>query len=230
MTVSRLRTYADFLDRADELGFLFLSRGVAGAPGISDEVPGNQWHTGDPESDPWLWKDRAAAEKRLAFGCLLGGRKGFIAPRMYPVFYAACLPERTLAERRTDGLVGPAKWKLWQLFEEKGKRNLGTWEIRQALRGTDTLSAIDRAVTELSQEFYLTVSGNKCRTDRFGQPYGWPSNMYDTVAAWVPPEWGVPDPDWDREGARGAILAEAAEHTPGVDRALLRRILFGRGV
>ena len=100
-----LTTYQAFVERVEELGFMALSRVLPGLPSLSSETLDNQWHTGIPETDPWQWKDRAAAEKRLAYGCILGGNKGFIAPRMYAVFYAACHPGISMIERWEAGEV-----------------------------------------------------------------------------------------------------------------------------
>ncbi len=82
-----LMTYEDFLDRVETLGFMAFSPLLPGLPSLGGETPENLWHTGQ-DTDPWRWKDRAAEEKRLAYGCILGGHKGFISQRMYPVFYA----------------------------------------------------------------------------------------------------------------------------------------------
>lgn len=62
--------------------------------------PEENWHTGDPDTDPWCWKDKVAEEKQIAFGCILGGYKGFVSARMYSVFYTAFHPKEHMEERR----------------------------------------------------------------------------------------------------------------------------------
>jgi len=73
-----LATYQDFIHRVEELGFLPMSNILLGYPSLGAETPGHIWHTG-LETDPWQWKDRAAGEKQLAYGCILGGHKGFVS-------------------------------------------------------------------------------------------------------------------------------------------------------
>src|SRR5512143_1116811 len=104
-----LATYEDFIARVELLGFMALSPILPGLPSLGDETPENLWHTG-LDTDPWRWKDRAAEEKRLAYGCILGGHKGFVTCRMYPVFYARSLPTRPTPERRTAGTDNQARW------------------------------------------------------------------------------------------------------------------------
>jgi hypothetical protein len=79
-----LKIYEDFINRVNKLGFMAFSPILPGLPSLPEETEPGQWHTGDPETDPWRWKDRAAEEKKLAFGCVLGGHKGFISEKMYP--------------------------------------------------------------------------------------------------------------------------------------------------
>jgi hypothetical protein len=112
----KLTNYEDFLARVDELGFMSL--GCRAFPALFGEVPEGV-HTGDPDVDPWCWKDRAAKEKKVAFGCILGGHKGFVSVRMYPLFYAAYHPVEPIEDLWASGELDQTTWRLWRLFEEK---------------------------------------------------------------------------------------------------------------
>jgi hypothetical protein len=118
-----LTTYNDFIVHVDALGFMALSPILPGFPSLGSETRANLWHTG-LDTDPWRWKDRAADEKRLAYGCILGGHKGFVAQRMYPVFYAAFRPALSMPERWASGEINQRTWQLWQLFEKEGTLNI----------------------------------------------------------------------------------------------------------
>ncbi len=219
-----LKSYEDFIKRVDELGFMSLSDILPGLPSLSEETPEENWHTGDPDIDPWRWKDRAAEEKRLAFGCILGGNKGFIAPRMYSIFYKAYHPEEHMEERREEGQVSQTVWQLWQLFEEKTLLN--TSEIRQELGVTLKKggSRADKAISELQQLFYITVAGSRRKTDKYGQPYGWPANVYDRVLNWAPREWMELNTGLSREEARELILENATVIGRNIETGSLKRV------
>jgi len=157
---------------------------LTGLPSLSAETPKENWHTGDPDVDPWCWKDRAAEEKRLAFGCILGGYKGFVSPRMYSFFYAALHPKEPMEVRRVSGHISQTVWQLWQLFEEKTMLN--TSDIRKEMgvtlkRGD---SKVDRAIQEMQQYYYITVAGSRRKTDKYGKPYEWSANVYDKVISY----------------------------------------------
>jgi hypothetical protein len=187
----KLLRYKDFLDRVEELGFMPFSGIVDGLPSLVGETPVQIWHTGDPETDPWRWKDIAAEEKRLAFGCVLGGNKGFIAPRLYPVFLAACRPSEHMEERRYSGMVSQTVWELWKLFEDR--KVLDTSEIRSCMgvKGKKGGGKVDSAIVELQRLFQITVAGSRQKIDKKGQPYGWHINVYERVEDWVPSEWAT---------------------------------------
>jgi hypothetical protein len=220
-----LTNYQDFISRVEELGFLPFSGIADGMPSLASETPGNIWHTGDDQTDPWRWKDRACEEKRLAFGCLLGGNKGFIAPRLYPAFLTACRPEESMEERYSDGLVSQTVWELWKLFQDR--RTLDTSEIRRLMGVTRKKgsSRVDSAAAELQKHFCITVAGSRQKLDRSGQPYGWRINVYELVEDWVPDEWLTVNAFSDREEAQAAILDIGQAMGSGIDRNKLAKAL-----
>ncbi len=216
MTVM-LNTYTDFVARVEELGFMSLSQVTPGFPSLGDETPEALWHTG-LDTDPWRWKDRAAEEKRLAYGCILGGHKGFVTQRMYPIFHAAFHPTLPMPERWANGTLKQRTWQLWQLFEERS--TLTTGQIRQALgvshkRGA---SAVDTAIRQLQSEFYLTVAGSERKINAKGEPYGWAVNRYQRVEDWAPAGWLDEAKDWSPEEARALILDDSVAISNDIDR------------
>lgn len=221
-----IRNYNNFINRVEELGFMPFSNILLGLTSLSDETPKDIWHTGDFDTDPWCWKDRAADEKKLAFGCIIGGNKGFVSPRMYPVFYRAYHPIEAMEERYSDGAINQTVWQLWQIFEEKTLLN--TSEIRHEMGVTQKKggSKVDRAITELQKHFYITVAGNRRKTDKYGNPYGWPANVYDKCLNWVPDEWMVGIDEISCEKARESIIYEAVNMGKDIDYKSLWKVLF----
>jgi hypothetical protein len=219
-----LTNYEDFVDRVESLGFMALSNLLTGFPSLGDETAENLWHTG-LESDPWRWKDRVAEEKRLAYGCILGGHKGFVSQRMYPIFYAAFHPERPMPERWASGTVNQRTWQLWQLFKERG--TLTTSQVRHALgvSGKRGASAVDTALRQLQQEYIITIDGSERKISAKGQFYGWPVNRYKRVLDWAPAGWLEDAENWSSEEARDLILDDGAAMSSGVKRKDLARKL-----
>lgn len=225
----QLTTYAEFLARVDALGFIALSKSAPGLPYLGEETLPEQWHTGLDETDPWRWKDRAAEEKRIAYGCILGGQKGFVAARLYPAFYAACRPARSMPERWNDGELKQVVWQLWQLFEEHPLLN--TSDVRRLMgvsKGSAlTPGAVDGGIQQLEREFYLATAGVRRKVAHNGQPYGWPATVYEPVARWAPPEWLSEAATLRPREARLEIL-DCAAAMGGVEMAGVEKLLWGK--
>jgi hypothetical protein len=220
-----LKPYTDFLDYANSAGGMaFAGKFVYGFPKVEDLTPPSRWHTGDPDTDPWQWKDRAAGEKRLAFGNILGGRKGFIAPALYPLFYSACRPDGTIEDRYHAGNVKKTVFNVYKLFESGS--DLDTSEIRKKMGVTkkDGAAAVDAAVTTLQRTFYITVCGNRRKVSFDGREYGWPSNTYCRVDDWAR-AW-LSAPLLPTAEARSRILAHCATLDSRIDIKALEKLLF----
>ena len=221
----QLCKYEDFLDRVDELGYMAFSNLLEGFPSLTAETPERIWHTGDPETDPWRWKDRGAEEKRLAFGCILGGNKGFVSARLYPVFHAACHPGHSMEEWRYNGHVSQTAWELWKLFEDRNV--LDTGEIRRLLGVSKKKGAgrVDAAISELQQYYYITVAGSRQKTDKSGMPYGWHANVYNRVEDWAPEHWLQGSSALSRQNAVENILDIGEDIGNNIDRSRLAKVL-----
>ncbi len=220
-----LTTYKDFLTFVEDKGFLPLSPLVPGLPSLGGETPKELWHTG-LDTDPWRWKDRAAQEKKLAYGCILGGHKGFVTQRMYPVFYTAFHPTLTMPERWENGTVNQKMWQLWQLFEEAGEP-LTISQIRKALGVSkkNGASAVDTAIRNLQHEYYITIDGSQRKLNAKGEPYGWPINRYARVTDWAPDGWLDSVKDRSVETARELILENGVAMSENVDQQELAKKL-----
>ncbi len=216
MPAMLLTTYDDFVARVESLGFMALSHLLPGLPSLGNETSASLWHTA-LDTDPWRWKDRAADEKRLAYGCILGGHKGFVARRMYPMFYAAFHPRLPMPERWAAGTVNQRTWRLWQLFEEKGALNIS--QVRQILGVSrqQGASAVDTAIQQLQHEYYITIDGNDRKLSIKGEFYGWPVNRYRRVMDWAPAGWLDSAKDWSVTEARELILDEGVAMSDGVN-------------
>ncbi len=219
-----LTTYDDFAARVEALGFMALSNILPGFPSLGAETPRSLWHTG-LDTDPWRWKDRAAEEKRLAYGCILGGHNGFVTQRMYPIFYAAYHSPLSMPERWAGGTVNQVTWRLWQLFEEHGRLNISQVRHIMRVKRNQTTQAVDAAIRQLQHEYYLTVDGSERKVSAKGEFYGWPVNRYRQVEDWAPAGWLEGASDWSAEEARDLILDDGVAMSEGVKRQDLAKKL-----
>ena len=223
-----LTHYQDLIDLVGELGFLPMSEIAPGLPSLASLTPGSNWHTGDPDTDPWQWKDRASSDRHLAYGCILNGHKGFIAERCYSAFFTVYHPHEPMPVRWTEGLIDQTTWLLWNQFEKYGA--LSTFEVHKLIAGESRqTSRINSRLEALQASFYITGAGNTRKISRAGQEYSWPAMRYQRVEDWAPETWLSDAPGLRSKEAWEIILdaGEAAAATASVhlDRENLARVL-----
>jgi len=227
-----LTIYQDFVDQVNELGFLPMSGLTPGLPSLGDLTPDGNWHTGDPDTDPWQWKDRAAREKKLAYGCILNGQKGFVSGQLYAAFYTAFHPPEPMPVRWAEGLVDRTTWSLWNLFEKQSVVN--TFEAHRMLAGnSSSASRIDSRLQALQAAYYITGAGNARKVSRAGQGYGWPAMRYQRVLDWAPEGWLTDAPGMRVNEAWEIILDAGLAISAAADTRLERNDLgraLGRNI
>ncbi|AIQ65371.1 hypothetical protein PSTEL_21850 [Paenibacillus stellifer] len=218
-------TYHDFVERVTELGFLFPpDKTLKGFPTINDFVPESQWWTNDPELDPWLWKDRVAEEKKLAYGTFFNGKKGFIAQPFYSIFIDAFRPQSSMEERWQSGKLGAYERKFWNLLTSEN-RPIGTHEYRKMLDNEDksAKSALDTAVVQLQMTFDVTIAGNVDMLDKNGNPYN-KAVAFDTVENWVPKEWLSMNPRMNHQEALEKLYTRTERIGQSVDMKQIKKM------
>ena len=96
----RIRSWRELINWINEVGFL---------PLFANEVPGFSaeehvsplfWWTGDPEQDPWEWREIIPATGEVAYGKFFNNKTGFISREWFPYF----------ANARRDGYDFDAAW------------------------------------------------------------------------------------------------------------------------
>lgn len=82
--------------------------------------PSLQYHTGDPETDPWLWRVRVLEDRALAGGKVFSGKAGWISREWYPLFLAVRRRGKSLEELYADGLVSRLDREVYRTVARGG--------------------------------------------------------------------------------------------------------------
>ena len=216
--------YERFVELVNELGFMSMNDVVAGFPKIGDYIVEGQYWSDNPELDPWIWKDRVAAEKKLLYGSYFNSKKGVISPRFYSIFYCAFHPNITVEERYKAGKLNKQEWDVWNLLNKEG-RALGTHEIRKLLGVTPKsgASSVDTALVNLQLSFDIVISGNTDMLDKENKPYN-KSVQYDLVERWVPDDWYQPNLIMSQQEALEKIYERAFQISNSLDLDQVKKI------
>lgn len=229
-----IRSYDELTGLIDEIGFLPLFANEARGFSLQEMSAGPGWWTGDPEYDPWVWRERAAADRQIAYGKFFGGKAGFISREWLPRFANArrrgydfdALWQDGLAERREKAVMD------WFIAEDengdmvfKSPNILSTRLKSEAGFGAEGFKNYPGVITGLQMRLYLVIGGFGRRESKRGSEYGMP------VSILLSPEsiWGydfvTSAYDEPPEASMEIITAHAARRFPDADRAQLAQLL-----
>ena len=80
------RSWRELAERVNELGFLPLFRNEVRGFSAEELTWGQPWWSGDPEEDPWYWRESIARSGAVAYGKFFAGKAGFLSLDWLPVF------------------------------------------------------------------------------------------------------------------------------------------------
>ena len=191
----RIRTWQELINWVNEVGFLPLfANGVRGFS-AEEHVSPDFWWTGDPEQDPWAWREIIARSRQAAYGKFFGNKAGFISVEWLPVFANYRRDGYDFDARWEDGLESRRKKVIMDLLTGKDEDGDTTYPDIQILStelkkragfGKDGEKNFPGMVTGLQMQTYLVITDFRRRRSKKGQEYGMP------VSVLQPPEavWG----------------------------------------
>ncbi len=230
----RIRSPQALVRLINETGFLPLFSGDIPGFSVEEHVSAASWWTGDPQEDPWVWREILAENHEVAYGKFFRGKAGFISLKWLPVFSSVRRDGYDFQGRWEDGRATRREKAIMDVFiaeDEEGEpifRNTPVLSSDLASRagfgrgGEKNFSGI---LTGLQMQTFLVISGFRQKISRKGVPYGMP------VATLLPPEalWGteavMPSDALPPMEAGMRILLHVRERFPGAGDEEIRKVL-----
>ena len=152
----------------------------------AEEETGIQWHTDDPETDPWQWRIRVLSERDdIAYSKLFFRKAGYITKEWYPYFYAARRGDRIFEDAYSDGVFSNTAKRVYGAVSENGRLSLQDIK-RIAGFSREDKSKVESALTELQIKMYLTICDIYYKVSQKGEEYGFSTTVFSTVESF----WG----------------------------------------
>jgi hypothetical protein len=229
-----IRNYTEFIDSLLETGFSGAiggkDEGVFGlfryGWGAEDET-GIQWHTGNPDTDPWEWRIRVLNERDdIAYSKVFFRKAGYITKQWYPYFLAARRKGKVFEDDYYDGVISNFAKRIYNTVSEYNR--LALHEIKRlAGFSREDKSRFDSALTELQMRMYLTICDIYYNVSHKGEMYGFSSTVFCTTESF----WGKEVFDQadtiDEDEAVEAISEKVFLMNPAVRRDKLTRFIVG---
>lgn len=177
-----IHTVDEAIEYINEIGFLPLFRNEIPGFSLEERTASEWWWSGDPEKDPWEWREIIARRGELAYGKFFDKKAGFISKEWLPYF----------ANYRRDGYDFDALWddekaslkqkKIMDIFlDENSEGEFYSNDLKQkAGFGKDGDKGFEGIITGLQMQLYLCCRDFRQRKNKKGEAYGWPIAVYST--------------------------------------------------
>ena len=187
----RIRTWQELINYINEVGFLPLFKNEVEGFSAEEHTSDLFWWSGDPEQDPWYWREIIARSGQVAYGKFYNKKTGFISLEWLPVFANYRRDGYDYDAAWDDGLLNVRAKKIMDLFEDH--EELAGHEIRKlAGFGKGGEKNFSGVITDLQMRTYLVMTDFRLRKNKKGQEYGWPVAVYRK-----------PESAWGYEAAAG---------------------------
>ena len=188
-----IQNYNDFITALFEIGFSGAVGGKDdGVFGLfrygwgAEEETGVQWHTDDPDTDPWQWRIRVLDERNdIAYSKVFFRKAGYITREWYPYFLAARRGGMTFEDEYSDGTLSHFSKRVYEAVAANG--GLSLQEIKQiAGFKRENNTKVETALTELQMKMYLTICKIGYKVSQKGEEYGFSYTVFSTTESF----WG----------------------------------------
>lgn len=226
MKLVPIRTFEEFCADLLKSGFSMGGDNAEGVFSLSSLFQANlRHHTGDPETDPWIWRIRAVTEREeFAGGKFFLGKNGWITREWLPRFISVRRQGRTMEERYAQGLVPRMAKTLYDRIREEPHCHMV--QLRSALGiGKEDRSRFDGALCFLQRELFIVVSGEARKTSLSGAPYGWPVTTYCTASRFFGDALEEEAAGLDPSVARIEVIDRIRELNPAATDGAIARFL-----
>lgn len=226
MEFEPIRCYADFLAALRKAGF-----SMAGSNehvfSLCDHFADNiRWHTGDPETDPWVWRRRAVEEGDIAYGKFFFHKGGYITREWLPLFMAVRRDGMELYELYEDGAVTRMEKDAYELICGAGRISFAELKSLMGIRKEST-SKFESATVKLQGRLFTVICGESRKFAATGEPYGWPINVFCPIERAFDEELWEDACSYDAEEAETLIRNRILELNPAADEKAIRKFIRG---
>ena len=172
-----LHTVREAINYINERGCLPLFKNDIPGFSLEERTVPDYWWCGDPEVDPWEWREVIARSGEVAYGKFFDKKAGFISKEWFPYF----------ANYRRDGYDFDALWDD-EKASRRQKKVMDVLEIEDEIYSNELKAragfgkgkekGFDGTVTDLQMKTYLCVRDFRQRKNKKGELYGWPIAVY----------------------------------------------------
>ena len=220
----RIRSWRELIGWIDEVGFLPLFQNEIGGFSVEEHTCDLFWWSGDPEQDPWEWRQSMARSGQVAYGKFFGKKAGFISRAWFPHFANWRRNGYDFDSRWDEGLASRRQKRVMDQFP--GKAPLYSFDLKRlAGFGKGGEKNFEGTVADLQMGGYLLIRDFRQRVNQKGQPYGWPIALYATPEALWGYEHIASAYSLEPAQSKSLICQQVRKHFPTAAEEALQAVL-----
>ena len=223
---NRIKNADELITLIDEVGFLPLFETKVPGFSVEERTCSWDWWSGDPEKDPWEWRERIAESGRAVYGHFFDRKAGFVSLKMFPKFMNVRRDGYPFDAYWDDGLASFREKKIMDCLP-LGKSMFSTELKIAAGFGKGGEKNFSGTVAGLMHKTYLCVACYRRRVNRQGYPYGWPIGVYTAPETLFGEAFLEPGYENDPEQDKAALTDLLQKQYPGAERSLLEKYIGG---
>ena len=158
------------------------------------------------DSDPWLWRDRFAAEGVAAYGRFLAAKPLLISGQLFPLVKRVLSPSETVADRYAAGNLARSATKVYDCIRANDGIDVKRLRTLTGMQQTSDKRAFDRSLTDLQSTTDVVISGIAERLNEHGNKSGWNSTCYMLADRWME-RYGIAPVPYTREEAKTELYS-----------------------
>ncbi len=237
MRITEIYCFDDFVAALLDAGFGF---GSGKGDGIFSLMPWNwgeappyetpvEWFTGNPDTDPWEWRNRAVTERNdIACAKLFFNKSGYITKPWYPYFLSARRVNdegiKSFEDAYMSGSISHEAKRVYECIETNG--HIPAHDIKRLTSfGKQEQNRFERALVELQRNMYITVCGRQQKISRVGEAYGWHSAVFCMTEEFWGSELFDEAAEIDPHEAEQKITARIMELNPAAEDKRIKKFI-----
>lgn len=169
----RIKNSRELSEFINKVGFLPLFKNNVAGFSVEEITAYDSWWAGNPEDDPWNWREVIASEGKIAYGKLYGNKAGFVSKEWYPYLAAYRRDGYDFDSRYEDGLASYRSKKIIEVLELQEQLLSNDLKIAAGF-GKEGEKGFEGAMSTLQMQTYITVKGFQRRRNKKKEEYGWP--------------------------------------------------------
>lgn len=146
---------------------------------VEERTMGEDWWTGNYESDPWTWRELAARVDDIAYGKFFHNKSGFISKEWFPYFANYRRDGYDFDARWEDGIASYRQKKIMDIFESN--EEMASHILKEVAGfGKGGLKNYAGMITDLQMQSYLIIHDFRRKVSKKGLEYGMPISIFVT--------------------------------------------------